>query len=414
MTKNDFTRKRVQSFSGTLVFMMNMIRKSLSVEIANFVNILNNEAKNLSVQLFTKSAFSQARKKIKPEVFKELSENLVDEFYSDNDASVKLWNGFRILAVDGSRLSLPNTKELQDKYGISSNQQGVSVAQARLSVLYDVLNGFVIDGVLSPLSIGEQTLAYEHAKLTRSGDLVIYDRGYPSFNLIYEHNKTGSDFLIRAKIDFSTLTREFYESGKKSYIVDMKPGKNVSLKDREYGKQETIKVRFVRVKLDSGEDEILITSLLSSELYPDSIFKDLYYMRWRVETYYNEFKNNLRAGIFSGYSDHAIQQDFRAALFISNLHNLIVSDVDEDLAKHGKKKKYVHKVNRNTSYGYMKNKVISIFFSDKEASEITKELRVLFLRDTVPIRPDRKFERKVGKYRNKIKPLNIKNHKDTI
>jgi hypothetical protein len=52
-------------------------------------------------------------------------------------------------------------------------------------------------------------------------DLIIYDRGYPSFNLIYEHFEKGIDFLIRVKADFSNITREFYKSGLYSDIVQI-------------------------------------------------------------------------------------------------------------------------------------------------------------------------------------------------
>jgi hypothetical protein len=45
-----------------------------------------------------------------PEVFEYLSQTLVAEFYTDNDPVIKLWNNFRLLAVDGSRITLPFTK----------------------------------------------------------------------------------------------------------------------------------------------------------------------------------------------------------------------------------------------------------------------------------------------------------------
>jgi len=81
---------------------------------------------------FSKSAFVQYRKKIKPEVFKSLSDSLIEEFYADNDDSIKRWKGFRLLAVDGSRLILPNTMELESIYGKTRNQSETGVVQARI------------------------------------------------------------------------------------------------------------------------------------------------------------------------------------------------------------------------------------------------------------------------------------------
>jgi hypothetical protein len=93
--------------------MLNLLRKSLSLEIENFTSFL----KLGSLKKFTKSAFVQARMKIKPAVFEHLSHTLVNEFYTDNDIAIKLWNNFRLLAVDGSRITLPCTKELKKRYG---------------------------------------------------------------------------------------------------------------------------------------------------------------------------------------------------------------------------------------------------------------------------------------------------------
>ena len=141
--------------------MCNLIRKSLALEIVNFVDTFNTN-NNSRLSSFTASAFIQSRNKIKPEVFKHLSSTIVSEFYTDNDLSVKLWHGFRLLAVDGSKLTLPKTKELETIYGVHKNQSNTVIVQARVSVLYDVLNNFVIDSELAPLQIGEAPLAKNH------------------------------------------------------------------------------------------------------------------------------------------------------------------------------------------------------------------------------------------------------------
>ena len=127
-------------------------------------------SKYLNIKPFTKSAFVQYRKKIKPELFKHLSDTIVNEFYSDNEQGVELWNSFRLLAVDGSRLTLPSTDELKKIYGQTRNQSQTGVTQARVSVLYDVINNYVIDGILSPLKIGEGKLAIQHLLYVKEND----------------------------------------------------------------------------------------------------------------------------------------------------------------------------------------------------------------------------------------------------
>jgi hypothetical protein len=391
--------------------MMNFLRKSLSLEIENFTSLF----KNGSNSRFSKSAFVQARKKVKPEVFDRLSQVLLSEFYTDNDVAIKLWKGFRLLAVDGSRITLPITDELKTLYGKTKNQTNTVIVQARCSVIYDVLNNYVLDGALGALKRGERDLALTHLEHCKKNDLILYDRGYPSYDFINEHIKRDFDYLMRVKVSFSGMIKDFEKSGKKSLVVEMYPGKNVKISDKEYTKSTPIKVRLVRVELEKGQIEILMTSLLDSKLYPTNQFKKLYFKRWGVETFYDELKNKLRVEHFSGYSNQSILQDFKAALFVSNVQTLIVGELEEELKESNKGKKYNYKVNTNVAYGLLKNRIVTFFLEEQPPeNDIAEKLKHIFKSHLVPIRPNRKFERNTGKYRSRIKPKITKNQKDGV
>jgi len=251
----------------------------------------------------------------KPEVFKHLSQTLtlVSEFYSDNDIAIKKWKGFRVLAVDGSRITLPITKELKQLYGETKNQTATSIVQARCSILYDVENKYALDSKIAPLKQGKRALALSHLLFCQKGDLLIYDRGYPSYNFINQHITRGLDYLMRVKVSFSQLTLDFEKSKKRSKIVSIFPGKNTRISDKTYRKDTPIKLRLVRVELPKGQVEILMTSLLEIKTYPNGVFKELYQKRWGVETFYDELKNKLKVEHFPGYSNQSILQDFYTA-----------------------------------------------------------------------------------------------------
>jgi hypothetical protein len=394
--------------------MLNFLTKSLSVEIDAFISFVRKSIKGLQISCFSKSAFVQCRAKINPDVFKYLSEHLIKEFYTDNDASVQLWNGYRLLAVDGSCINLPDTRELADVYGRANNQTGIGVVQARFSALYDVLNKFVIDGSLSPLSISEGALALPHLAFSKKGDLIIYDRGYPSFDLIYNHFERDIDFLIRVKTSFSNVIKEFYQSDLDTDMVQLYPGRHIDLSEKSYSKDSFVQVRLVKVVLPTGEIEILITSLLEEDKYPNLLFKELYFLRWGIETFYDEIKNKLNIEVFSGYAAYSVLQDFYAMLFVSNVQSLMVGEINEELEKETAGKKYQYKVNTNLSYGFLKNRIISIFFSNKDTGTMVAELKELFKKHTVPIRPNRTFERNMQKYKKREKPKLLKNRKNAL
>lgn len=391
--------------------MLNFLRKSLSQEIENFTSLLKVGPNSR----FTKSAFVQARKKVRPEVFDRLSQVLLNEFYTDNGPAIRLWRGFRLLAVDGTRITLPITDELKTIYGETRNQSSTVLVQARCSVIHDVLNNYVLDGVLAPVKKGERDLALGHLDHCKENDLIIYDRGYPSYDFIYRHIKRDLDYLMRVKTSFSGLVKDFEKSRKKSRVVAIYPGKNTKVPDKEYTKNSPIKVRLIRIELSKGNVEILMTSLLDNDLYPTSRFKELYFKRWGVETFYDELKNKLRIEHFSGYSNQSILQDFKAALFVSNVQTLIVSELEDELKESNRGKKYNYKVNTNISYGLIKNRVVALFLDERSTgTDIVEELKSLYKLHLVPIRPNRKIERNPGKYRARIKPKITKNQKDAI
>lgn len=411
MGDKDFTRNRKQSFGSTLLLMVNFLTKSLSLEIENFISFLKKD--NPNVSSFSKSAFVQCRKKISPEVFCHLSKSLVDEFYTDN-LGVELLDGFRVLAVDGSRITLPLTKELEDFYGKTTNNTETYVVQGKVSVLYDVLNNFVLDAALSPINIGERALALTHFEYCKNGDLIIYDRGYPSFDFIFEHHRKGLEFLMRVKTDFSSVTKSFFQSGRASEIVEINPGKNTKPYVKISEKKAALKVRMIRIDLPDGETELLMTSLSESKKYDSKFFKELYFKRWKIETFYDEFKNKLKIEHFSGYSRQSILQDFYAAIFVSNVQTVIVGDLAGELKIKNGNKKYDYKVNTNLSYGFMKNTIIDIFLNGQKLETELEKLKELFRKHLIPIRPNRSNTRKIGKYKNRSKPKIPKNQKDAF
>jgi len=382
--------------------MLNFLTRSLSIEIVNFLSFL--KRKDIAQETFSKSAFVQARKKIKPEVFKHLNQRIIEEFYKDNSGVLRQFDNLRILAMDGSRLTLPFTKELEEIYGQTKNQTNTYIVQTKACVLYDLLNEICINGILSSIDTDERTQAKQLLEHCQANDLIIYDRGYPSFELIYEHYQKNLHFLMRMPLDFSQVVKDFVASGKTSQIVEIKPGQKKSFENKPYTKSSTLKIRLLRITLNGGGIEVLATSLLDSKHYGNEVFKELYFKRWKIETYYDELKNKLKIEEFSGYSNQSILQDFYSTLFVSNIQTLIENEINEEIEKESKTKniKYQYKINTTLSYGFMKDRILELFFTKNDMNDIINELKELFKKHLIPIRPDRKFERKIGKYRTTL------------
>lgn len=389
-------------FNKVVLFIMSLSRRSLQLDLTDFIRSWSDGVRNITV-----SAFNQNRKKIDPLLFKNLLRILTTEFYTDNEARVKRWKGLRLLATDASTLALPQTEELARIYGHANNQYDTKVPNGRCSVLYDVLNNLVLDGVLAPFLVGERELARQHLPHCGKDDLIIYDRGYPGFELMMAIGASGADFLMRCKLNHTKEVRAFLASQLQDQTLSIKPGRHVTQQDQK------LRLRMVKVVLDTGEIEVLLTSLTDEVTYPAILFKELYYKRWGVEQFYDVVKNIVRVENFTGHLDTVIQQDFLCALLICNIHSLLVSEAQEELpAKHvGRKLSY--KINNNISFGFLKQRIIQIL-SNEDSQRMMEDLKELFLSNTIPIRPGRQFPRNTAKYKTRKKPPYIHNSKPAL
>lgn len=387
--------------------MLKLFRRNIQIELNNFLKEFQSSVKNI-----TSSAFIQSRKKLNPDLFYDLNKLIVQEYFTDNDERVKLYKGHRILSIDGSTIQLPVTEELKNIYGTFNNQkQTDDVVIARVSVLYDVLNEIVLDGKLCNFEQGEVSLSHEHLRYAKQGDIIIMDRAYPSFESAYLMKQQGIEFLFRCKQSFSNQTKSFYESGKKEDIIEIKPTQHHSFKERPYKADSTIMVRLVRVLLSSGEVEILMTSLLDTKKYMYKEFKDLYFKRWKVETFYNRFKNIIGVENFSGTSNQFIQQEFNCALYISNIQTILTQDAQQEVEENYKDRVYEYKINSSLSLGFIRERLLQLFSKKVGAQKQLEELKELFVMNVIPIRNGRNNKRNVDKYRQRTRPKQFKNRK---
>jgi hypothetical protein len=96
------------------------------------------------------------------------------------------------------------------------------------------------------------------------------------------------------------------------------------------------------------------------------------------------------------------------------LQSIIVNDLQDELNHKNQNTKLNYKINGNLSYGFLKNRILELLIKEASLENIFKELQDLFIQNTIPIRPNRNNIRNVGKYRNRIKPQVLKNHKDAM
>jgi DDE family transposase len=374
---------------------MTNLQKGIQREISLFKDAI--ELDGGSIPEVTKSAFCKARKKLKATAFSSLSDLVVEEFYKSTEAL--LWRGYRVLGIDGSTAQLPYSDELKDHFGTFKElQDGRTMCMACTMTIYDALNHLTLHGSIGAINESETSLLWDclpKLKLNEN-DLLVFDRGFPSLLLLFYLRKMNVQFCLRMRNNSWNAVQRFTAGGKSSDIITLALPMSHRAKALELGISEIrFKCRLVRVELDSGETEILLTSLVNEKKFSIGDLKELYGLRWSIEESYKAFKHKVCIENFSGKSVKAVLQDFYVKLFIMNLTAVAVRPINRALKKPSVKLKYTYQVNIIEAVATMKRAVVS-FFVTNQVSKGLKRLYERISRITEPIRPGRKFNRKKG------------------
>ena len=375
----DFVRKRKMGFKEYIWYMLANVKRSLASGLHSFLSRMHS-----GVEYCTKQAFSQGRLRINPEAFRLLLNVVRDQFYENADC--RLWHGYRVSAIDGSKCNLPLSKELVEKYGIQKGTGGQ--VQALISCLYDVLNMMILDADMFPHNANERDLASRHISRLKAinqqvKDLLLFDRGYPSAKLLQELQAKGLFYVMRCSSSFCKM-------------INLSGDDNIT--EHKFSKlSEPMKIRIIRVCLDDKTTEILATNIFDSDISAED-FKKLYHLRWEIETTYGTMKHKLMLEDFSGKTDIAVQQDFLAMTVIVNLLGVIQYDNrDEIEALQAEKPEVMYKYKQNLNYtiGLYRDNLIELVVCKSHAKRLLLyyKLRKAMQKNLVPVRPGRSSPR---------------------
>ncbi|MFH0735869.1 MAG: IS4 family transposase [bacterium] len=416
LNDNCFIRDRQLYFETLIIFLIFGAVKTLAVGIPEFFEKFGK--KNIAC---TKQAFSKARKNLSYFAFIYLNDILVGEHYKSDFNKYK---GYRLLAVDGSKIELPHGDVIAKEFGGVTKEKKL-LNRARAISIYDITNKMIVQAKLYNYSTSERDCLVEQLQeLKRKGrqinDVIVADRGFPSLSVFIELKKMGYNFVIR--YNGENFLKEFEEFAKikcndMNIIVNPKEvyrrkPKKVLLKATNNLQYGEIELRVVKIKLKSGTIEYLITSFLDKKEMTRQNLRNIYKMRWEEEENFKYQKYTTEIENFSGKCGENINQDYHSRILAINLHLSILRDANKQIKKEVKKKKTIlkhkeYEANKNVSYGILNSYIIKLITDNSVIwDNIYAELLSKITRHKIAKRPERNYER-----RNKdfIKhPINIR------
>jgi len=393
LNPNDFTRSRKMGASDIIYYCLNKKGLCTNMETTNYF-----EKTNRDISISAQALFDQ-RMKLSPSVFKDLNDEYLNAFYNGFPEEVRLFNNYVVLAIDGSDMEIPNTRACIEKYGLAGNSKS-GVARAGISVCYDLLNHYILDGIVDECRTGEIGMAMRHIDRT-DGDsfpynrIYIMDRNYVSLAFMQYFELKNLKFLCRLKVN-SHYMEETSAAATCDEIINIKHTKDRLQRSRFHNEElfqaakakPFTRVRLLKHQLNTGETEYLITNI--EDFTYDDIIK-LYASRWGIETAYFSLKQKLQIEKFTSSIPTLIEQDFFSSVLAYNIVQTTKKEAEQTIDQIAYK--YEMRINENMAIGFVKNELLFIMIESDKAKRLQRyDLMVSKIsRHKVPVRNDRKF-----------------------
>lgn len=399
---NTLVRRRKMPIEDLVYSMINRKGLTLKLELRNYMKITHPGVE------ISKPGYLKQRMKLNPEALKVLYQSHNKNFYQDAEVEPYTYKGYLVLAADGSDINIPTTAETVEKYGSASVRGGKPCAQIGLGCIYDVLNRFILDSSINKVKFDEMRVAQEQLSNIKDtiGDrypyMVIMDRGYPSTPAFLKFIDDGIYFVARLKSsDYKAEQKALNSNDEDVEIALTKARRRNYIGKKEEAimmSRDLLSLRMVKVNFDNDTSEILATNL-PRETFPEECFAEIYHMRWGIETAYEVLKDRLKIENFTGIKPILIEQDINSTIYVSNLAEDIICDIEDEDKEHLKNDyKHTMQINRNLSIGLLKNDLIYILIEtdEKRKSELLQALYDEIRVNVVPIRPNRHYHRTKG------------------
>jgi len=373
---SDFTRNSPLNFVNLILLFLSKTGLTNTMELV----VLFDRMRDLEV---TKEAFSQARLKLKPLIFKKLNCHYLEMIY-ENKKELKTFKKHILLAGDGSKVELPHHKALIKIFGGTKNKFGeIKSCMGSSNMIYDVLNKYIVDFEVDSYKTSEKVLIFRNLAnlfqmnfLKNIPKIFIFDRGYRSIEFYHYLMKKEEKFVFRLRSNDYKKEKIKLRTNDQWINIEITKNRLNQMKDKKLKSKllavGKLNLRIITLQLVTGEIEYLITNLDEKKFKRNDI-AEIYKLRWQIEINFKTLKSLLKIENISGLTKIAVEQDTLSQIVIYNMINDSKNASQNLKNKNTKnsrfKKKKEGKINTNIAIGYFKLKLIAIFTENNEKNQ---------------------------------------------
>jgi hypothetical protein len=395
--EKDFTRKRKLPFETVMQLLISMGGNSIYNELL--------ESYGYDVHTPTAPAFVQQRDKILPSAFEVLLHK-----FTQSHTDIKKYRGYRLCAVDGSDLHITTDPNDPDTYYKTRNNIIKGHNLLHLNAMYDLCNRLYLDAFIQPSKRQNEKKALtdmvERSRL-EGKVIIVADRNYESYNLFAHIEKKCWNYVIRVKDLGSTgilsglplPQNEEFDICIKRTITKKRTNEvrnnpdiykilwsksTFDFIDSHTNPFYPMTFRIVRFKITDKSYQTVITNLDSFRFPPDEL-KNIYKMRWGIETSFRELKYTIGLVNFHAKKREYIVQEIFARLIMYNFAEMITSHVviSYNSTKHTYRINFTNAVN------------VCRQFLHSWSNAPPPDVEALLRKRILPVRPNRKNIRNI-------------------
>lgn len=245
------------------------------------------------------------------------------------------WLGHRVLNVDGSTLTMPDTAENQAEYPqVRSQKPGCGFPIARIVVVFSLAVGTVLEAAIGKYEgkqTGENSLFRTLHEMLQEHDVVLADRYFSGWFDIALVRQRGAHFVVRKHQLRPTDFRTGQRLGRDDHLVCWsKPSRPVWMSREQYDSlPDSLTLREIRVRVRQKgfrtKELVVVTTLLDPEKYPADEIANLYRRRWQAELNLRSLKIVLQMDHLRCKTPHRVRNEFYMHLIAYNLIRRVIA-----------------------------------------------------------------------------------------
>lgn len=256
--------------------------------------------KSKSMPSSSTAAYCQARIKLDLSGLEAILQHTSNQLQIETEPDSGRMNGRRVVVVDGTGVSMPDTAENQRVWPQQRNQKpGCGFPRAAICACFCLQTGSLLSYELGNKKSHELPMLRKQWNTFEPGDIFLGDKGFCSYFDLSNFKDRGVDSVITLARRLPVTEAESVRViGDDDLLIHWK--KPVRNKASSYSQTdweslpETLLLRQIKVIVDQPgfrtQGFYIITTLLDAEEYPVSDLADLYFQRWDVELFFRDIK----------------------------------------------------------------------------------------------------------------------------